>query len=1256
MKIEKITLCNLTAYEGEHIIDFTAEPLRSAGLFAITGDTGSGKSTLLDAVCLALYGNAPRFDNIRNKGTLKQLKALADDDNDLIGTADARNMMRRAQKSAYSRVLFSLPDGSRYEAAWLCRLKRTGAYDSVNREIRQTEPKKKMLAEGSNQRVQPVIDDLIGLDYKQFSRTVMLAQGSFATFLKADKEEKAALLEKMTGTEIYGRISQRIHERSREAEGKVERLQSLIDGILTGRLTDAQLADTRNELHRKTALGEHLQKTLETAARQLQWIGDFEKCSEEVARLETANIEVRRDLEKMRKEQLELERYDSILPRQPLFRDIVLHRDNIEILKTQTDETALQLANAQKALDKAAAGLDNAREQTANAEAQLQGRQPAIHRGHKLTGEIEQARSETGRLEEQQRQAQAALEDRMKRLQRKQQEISDLQNRMQQLQLHRQSLAVHRVMFEKIELIRDKLASFRTEREQNRQDHQHLVALQQSQSGLTEAQKRLENRLQNDEDKLATLKGELLIHRQTITGQDGAALQRSVADHHNRALALAHAFTLWRKISTGYDDLAERGAKIARDTVNTEQLRKDIQRAAYEENVHRAAYESLNEAYLLSNSENIQRLRRHLKEGTACPVCGSAHHPYHTETEQELGEVLDRLEKEHLEAENNWKKKRETLQALNLRLAAEEGELKSDRAILEKMQEQQKALEEEWQEFAPLDMSFTDCSPGVNREARRTMITLLLDGARKAAEEAEQELTAYNYHQAHINDYTARAETLSAQISANRAALNEMRTNLKVNQSQTDTTLQRINRSDKVCEQLYRDLDEAISLSEWFSEWKRNPDNFRLRLNDLCRDWSDTLHSLDELSRNETIRKEELHTAEENLAEANRQLISVRDDHDNARKALEEKLGEMRALFGSLTPEKEEEQLHAYIRKMQEAQQKQQKAYDEANHYLTELQGRHRSLEESCRAKQQEYGRLMSQLDLWILKYNTDHSPLQFSEMERIFTDSRDWKALRTELDRRKRNQTLVGHRLEQARKQLTELKAHSLRTEGNLESARKDIAEQQTQLRQQFLETTEEAGRLKTLIFAHENSLAQAEAHQKELAMAREDATEWQRLDLLLGSADGKKFRELAQSYTFHFLVNYANVQLRQLSPRYELRNIPGTLILEIIDRDMFDQRRYVSSLSGGETFVVSLALALGLATLSAGSLSIGSLFIDEGFGNLDHDSLDLVMQALSNLENSQGRKVGIVSHTDQIRSQISPQIRVRKLPGGGKSHIVIS
>ncbi|MBQ8277027.1 MAG: ATP-dependent exonuclease, partial [Bacteroidaceae bacterium] len=228
-------------------------------------------------------------------------------------------------------------------------------------------------------------------------------------------------------------------------------------------------------------------------------------------------------------------------------------------------------------------------------------------------------------------------------------------------------------------------------------------------------------------------------------------------------------------------------------------------------------------------------------------------------------------------------------------------------------------------------------------------------------------------------------------------------------------------------------------------------------------------------------------------------------------------------------------------------------------------------------------------------------------------------------------------------------------RPSGKDEESREELQTAHERMGNELEQTRGRITEVQLRLGAHENSLREAGRHKAELEACRNDLEEWRRLNELLGSANGKKFRELAQSYTFRFLVENANIQLRQLSPRYELRTVPGTLTLEIIDRDMFDQHRYVSSLSGGETFVVSLALALGLATLSAGNLSIGSLFIDEGFGNLDHDSLELVMSALSGLENSQGRKVGVISHTEQIRSQISPQIRLVRLPAGGRSRIEV-
>lgn len=163
-----------------------------------------------------------------------------------------------------------------------------------------------------------------------------------------------------------------------------------------------------------------------------------------------------------------------------------------------------------------------------------------------------------------------------------------------------------------------------------------------------------------------------------------------------------------------------------------------------------------------------------------------------------------------------------------------------------------------------------------------------------------------------------------------------------------------------------------------------------------------------------------------------------------------------------------------------------------------------------------------------------------------------------------------------------------------------------------------------------------------------------WSKLNDIIGSADGKKFRQVAQEYTLDVLLSYANVHLEVLSKRYRLQRIPNTLGLQVLDQDMGDEVRTVYSLSGGESFLVSLALALGLASLSASRMNVESLFIDEGFGSLDPNTLNIAMDALERLHN-QGRKVGVISHVQEMTERIPVQIKVNKQQNGGSGVEVI-
>ncbi len=1250
MKIEKIVLNNLTSIEGEQTIDFTQEPLRSAGLFAITGNTGSGKSTILDAICLALYNKAPRFENIERipQEDLDQ----ATEKVQRVQASRTANILRRGQKEGGCTVVFSTSDGERYEATWSIRVTRGGNYSSPERSLRMLAPHKETVDRAEIDRR---IEGAIGLTYAQFTRTVILAQNSFANFLKAPRAEKAMLLEKLTGTEAYGNVSMHIFALAQEAEAKVVALESKMDGLLHDRLQPEALAEEEERQRLLTAQSENIKSETQRMENQTLWFKRFDEATQLVADNEARYAAATKECMALRADEMLLERYDSLLSMQPLYQEIVMRRSDINKTKEQESANAEQLETARRQLDTLTQQLDVARERTADAEKHLELRRPAINRGHALTGEMTMAAEQLKTLETQLLAAQKKYETRQNDLAAKQETLVKVVKEIDQQKLHKQSLSVHRLMFEKFDLIKDKLAMLRSETLRNAESHKKQTELQRRQATLRASSEKAEKEQHDNQARLNTLKSELLIHRQSNQGRDSAILQKRAADAKNRMQSLKHAASLWQHISEGYARISEKRATQKREEVEINQKRQLSLKQEIEVKAAEEAYARISTTYTLSQTQNIVNLRKQLKEGTACPVCGATHHPYHTETERELGELLTSLSKEYLHLQQDLENKRSVLNTLRETIAADTARLEADKQALADLEKRQQADVDEWQTCAYLDPSFADCSATVNRDARRMMIELLIDNTGRTSEEAEKELEDYNFHQQHINRLNEEIAALDALMADNRTYLDNLNTECHIAAAAAEDLQRVINESDHSCSELYTDLDEMVTLSGWFSEWKNNPDGFRMRLTNLHSEWNSTCTALDEAQRSEAFLREEVKNAEANLTEENRHVVQCRENRDATRESLHGKREELRRLFGESSPQKETETLQLAIAQMREAEQKVLHECEAGTGRVRQLEGKRDNLLHTRLENQQQLQQKMQELDLFILRFNGSHSPVQFTELEKLFSDERNWKALREKLTELKENRMLAENRLEQARQALLAIQAEPIRPEDETEATRLALAEELKAKQTELEQIAEQLEACRVRLRSHAQCEQSAAKLTDELQKARDDAKEWNRLNVLLGSRDGKKFRTLAQSYTFRFLVEHANRHLRMLSSRYELRTIPATLTLEIIDRDMFDEHRYVDSLSGGETFVVSLALALGLASLSSRNLTISSLFIDEGFGNLDHESLDLVMTALSNLENTQGRKVGVISHTDQIRSQISPQIRLVKLPGNGSSRIDI-
>ena len=239
MKILAIRGRNLASLEGDFEIDFTAEPLLSAGIFAISGPTGAGKSTLLDAMCLALFARTPRTDQAKENNV-----KLQDVSNEQLSQSDPRFLLRRGTASGFAEVDFMALNGHRYRTRWSvarARDKENGRLQNPRLALYNLDKEEE--EQGTRSDLQARIIELIGLTFDQFTRSVLLAQNDFSTFLKAEQGEKASLLEKLTGTELYSAISRQIFEKNARAKEAFDLIRSRIQGIEL--LTDEEENDLR---------------------------------------------------------------------------------------------------------------------------------------------------------------------------------------------------------------------------------------------------------------------------------------------------------------------------------------------------------------------------------------------------------------------------------------------------------------------------------------------------------------------------------------------------------------------------------------------------------------------------------------------------------------------------------------------------------------------------------------------------------------------------------------------------------------------------------------------------------------------------------------------------------------------------------------------------------------------------------------------------------------------------------------------------
>lgn len=374
---------------------------------------------------------------------------------------------------------------------------------------------------------------------------------------------------------------------------------------------------------------------------------------------------------------------------------------------------------------------------------------------------------------------------------------------------------------------------------------------------------------------------------------------------------------------------------------------------------------------------------------------------------------------------------------------------------------------------------------------------------------------------------------------------------------------------------------------------------------------------------------------------------------NNTKKEMEEWQAQYQQILNGEEPDAAEQRLTAAKDEATKAADDQNENINKLKAELANSKGSHQTMLSQSKTMKENLQEKEKELDLWIEEYNKqlaeksiEPSLIDRNTIREMLHSAEDWNAIRREKDEKEKavaSTTALYQSAEKAHQQ--HLEHQPAQTQDALLAI-----QQKYQERSQRNELIAANAKMQN----HQEAVKQLGDKAEALQLVTQEKDDWTAITDAIG-ADGKTLRKIAQCYTLSFLIAHANQEIRKFNSRYELQQVKHSLGIRVIDHDRADDIRDTTSLSGGETFIVSLGLALGLSALSSRNISFENLFIDEGFGTLDPDTLATVIDSLAMLQSSQGKKVGVISHTDTMSERITTQIRIIKNGNSGSSHIEI-
>lgn len=1235
MKILAIRIRNLASLEGNTEIDFTQEPLSRAGIFAMTGPTGAGKSTILDALCLALYGKTPRYKQADSGVEVKN-----------INQGDVRGILRDGAADGYAEVDFAGVNGQHYRAKWSVRRAHNRAEGRLQEyDIALMNISTGAELPGTKTELLKDIERVVGLNFEQFTRSVLLAQGEFTAFLKAGKDEKSSLLEKLTGTQIYSRISVCIYERHKEESLKLRDLNTQRDGVPT--LTPEELEQLGQQQQALTISLRSLEQQISRLKNEIDWYRQLHNLQLQVedgvkqhteaaaARANAApriaklqQVEqvqaVRTPVENLQATKPQLTRQEEQLHEQKgLLALLIQEQEQHSLLVRQTEDLlAVKMQEQEDAT-------------------------PLLIRARELDIHLGEKKQQIKLAEDELKYTQVKLQQVNENLNRRQQEEKDVGAELTRLTQWKEDNASLQKVAEHESLIVARLKDAAQVLNTETETSQHIQSLDKNiERKQTEKEKATKD-LQIEEAALKTIGQEYEAIQLAIDAIPLQSLEQEKVAIDDTVQQLTQAVAQWQLVYAVKQELKqadERMGKLKQSLDEHTMLLTPAETALNSTRLQKETAQQLLDKARLAATESVQQLRQHLIHNEPCPVCGSVDHPYAAENPQ-LQYVLSELE--------------DAFRLKDQEFTSQLGEFSRLQEVVRKLtddiQVQEKAQSQKLLQAAELNsvwVSFTvseECYSVTDPEKAGWLNSRLQQHTDRRGE-LQLQIQSVRTRQELANskrNECDRLERRAVEIGNNIKDADRALISLQEQQAQRKLELQN---AHTIHANIKTELEDYFASATWIKAWETDPATFTEQVQQNASHWRNNERSLDELTLRANTLSVTLTSLQEQVIATGNEVEQKQRDLDERTLQYDKVAAERRALFGGKPVIEIEKVLQAAISNAR-------LQVDESHKRREELQGRHtrtttqiEQTDNQVNFLKQQLHQLQEQVAQWLSLYNESGSDvLTEEEVIELLNFSTGW------IDDERTAIRELDLALSRAHAVLTErqtaLEQHHKQQQPNqtaeelqvlLDETKKTQSEQSGQLSEIQVQIKNDAGNRKLI----GNLLEKIQEQSK-----RED--NWAKLNEVIGSADGKKFRQVAQEFTLDVLLGFANVHLEVLNRRYLLQRIPNTLGLQVVDRDMGDEVRTVYSLSGGESFLVSLALALGLASLSSSRMQVESLFIDEGFGSLDLETLNIAMDALERLHN-QGRKVGVISHVQEMTERIPVQIKVSKQQSG-KSRVEV-